>query len=146
MSERPSLERMAAISALLTEFCWCADNDRGDIVAELFTEDAVVDAPQFRLVGKDAIAASFTGRSGTKLSQHNWSNLRVTPLAEGKYRVESNMINGVGVLRAPQYRGRIVLATSVDEVIFDDSDRPLFASRTLHIAFDGILAGEEVPA
>ncbi len=146
MNERPSLERMAAISALLTEFCWCADNDRGDLIADLFTDNAVVETPQFRLVGKEEIAASFTARTGTKLSRHNWTNLRVAPLANGRYRVESNMINSVGALPAPQYRGRLVLASSIDEVIFVEKDRPLFASRLLQIAFDGILAGEGVPA
>ena len=138
-------ERTAAIAALLSEFCWCADNDRGDEIGALFTEDAIVETPHFRLDGRGEIEASFTARSGTKLSRHCWTNLRITALDERRYRVDSNMMTTVGALPAPQPSGRLVIGSCIDEILFADDGRPLFKSRSLQIAFEGSLAGE-IPA
>ena len=142
MAEGATSERTGAVAALLTEFCWRADNGLGNQIAELFTDAATIDTPDFNLAGKAEIDAWFTGRAGTKLSRHCWTNLRITPLGVDRYRAETNMMTTVGAVPAPQRRGKIVVANSVDEIVFQNGIA-LFAARKLQVAFEGsIVAGE----
>ncbi len=145
MAARLESDRAIAIAALLTEFCWCVDNGQGELVANLFVEEATVDAPHFNLAGRPEIHAWFAGRSGTKLSRHCWSNLRITPAETDRYRVESNLMTSSGVLPAPQHQGRMAVCSSIDEVVFENG-AALFASRTLAIIFEGAIIADVVPA
>ena len=135
MSATASAEDLRSISELLTEFCWRADHDEGAAMADLFTDDAWIDTPHFNVRGRAEIDALFAARSGTKLSRHNWSNLRVTPLGGGRFKTVSNMITAVGSLPAPQRWGRIAFTTSTDEIV-RTGDQLLFASRRLQIVFE----------
>ena len=79
-----------AIQDLLTEFCWLADHGQAESVAGLFLPEGVIATPMFRLEGREQIAAHFRKRDGggTVVSRHQWSNLRLTPLANGDVRAE----------------------------------------------------------
>ncbi len=141
MPELVDANRVAAISALLTEFCWCADNAQGDRIASLFSEKGSIKTPHFEVNGIDEIRTAFGARP-PKLSRHNWMNLRITPLGPDRYTVETNMITATGPLPAPQAGGNIAITTSTDEIVFENG-AALFASRTLAIAFEGTIVAKE---
>ena len=135
MVETAPDEPREKIARLLTEFCWRLDEESGKGVAELFTQDARVDTPHFQLAGRSEIEAWFGGRTATKLTRHNWSNLRVTPLGPDHFLVTSNMINAAGTLPAPQPPEKVAFATAKDEIVLRDGVA-LFGSRTLEILFE----------
>ena len=133
--ERATAEQLRAIAELLTEFCWYADHDLGGQMATLFTDDAWIETPHFKVRGKAEIESHFVARSGTKLSRHTWSNLRVERANDNRFLAVTNMINFVGMQPAPQREGRLAVATSADEIVIE-GDVARFVSRNLTVLFE----------
>jgi len=74
------------IDALNAEFAYLIDHDQSDRVAELFTEDGVYGrSTGQRSAGRDAIRQSYQRRKdhGVRTARHIFSNLRLTPIADG---------------------------------------------------------------
>lgn len=135
---------ITAIGALLTEFCWRVDHGEGRRVADLFTQDGSVTSPHFHEVGREEIGALYQSRAdaGGRLTRHFWSNLRVTPAGEGRFGATSYTMTAVGAPPAPVTGGDLVLAIASDVIAFEDG-RPLFASRSLAVSFEGRITSKE---
>ena len=133
-----------AIGALLTEFCWRVDQGEGRRVADLFTQNGSVTSPHFHRAGREEIGALYQSRAdtGDRLTRHFWSNLRVTPNGEGRFGATSYAMTAVGAPPAPVTGGDLVLAISTDVITFEDG-RPLFASRSLAVTFEGRITSRE---
>jgi ketosteroid isomerase-like protein len=74
------------IDALNSEFAYLIDHDQSEQVPELFTEDGVYGrSTGQRSVGREAIRAGYKSRKdhGARTARHIFSNLRLTPLADG---------------------------------------------------------------
>lgn len=133
------LEDRLAVQDLLTEFAWRVDHGAADRVADLFTEDAVIETPMFKLDGRAAIAKQFGERAKdtSRVSRHIWTNLRLTRQDDGSLLAQSGaqtyMANGDAPL-APADR---VVGDSIDVVVKDADGVWRFASRRLVIAFKG---------
>jgi SnoaL-like domain len=75
MLELVGAERVAAISALLTEFCWCADNAEGERIGSLFTEDGCITTPHFEVRGRDSLGGRAANEARISARQ-DWMNLQ----------------------------------------------------------------------
>jgi hypothetical protein len=128
------------VSNLLTEFHWLIDNGLNVRVADLFTEDAIVEAPGIKLRGRHEISDFYSNpvqfRSIT--TRHYWSNLRVT-IDGGVVVAEANMmtifqnVNGGAtpiMLRSGHLKDRIIFGGIESK----------FAARRLIIQFEGPIA------
>ena len=74
------------IEALNAEFAYLIDHDQSDGVADLFTVDGVYGrSTGGRSVGREAIRDSYKRRkdNGPRTARHIFTNLRLTPLADG---------------------------------------------------------------
>lgn len=74
------------IEALNAEFAYLIDHDHSDHVADLFMEDGVYGrSTGARSVGREAIRDSYKRRKdhGVRTARHIFTNLRLTPLADG---------------------------------------------------------------
>ena len=81
------------IEALNAEFAYLIDHDRSAEVADLFTEDGIYGrSAGGSSVGREAIRDSYRRRkdAGIRTARHIFTNLRLTPLADG--RVAGNCI------------------------------------------------------
>lgn len=134
-----NLERRAAAADLLHEFCWRADTGAGTAIADLFTEDATVVTPHFQLAGRDQVHAWFSERAkpGERKVRHLLSNLRFADRDDGTMEVTAYTM--VTMLLPTGEAAKVAVGTSTDILVFDGV-RPLFASRTLDIAFEGRFA------
>ncbi|ABQ68655.1 hypothetical protein Swit_2296 [Rhizorhabdus wittichii RW1] len=135
------LEKRAVAADLLHEFCWRADMGMGDRIAELFTDDATVDAPHFQLAGRAEIHDWFSARAkpGERKVRHILSNLRFDERADGTMGVTAYAM--VTMLLPTGEAAKVAVGTSTDELRFD-GQRALFAARRLDIAFEGRFAVE----
>jgi hypothetical protein len=74
------------IDALNVEFAYLIDHDQSEHVPELFTKDGVYGrSTGQRSVGREAIRESYKRRKdhGLRTARHIFTNLRLTPLADG---------------------------------------------------------------
>ncbi|KQX23309.1 MULTISPECIES: nuclear transport factor 2 family protein [unclassified Sphingomonas] len=132
------LEKRALAADLLHEFCWRADSGAGTGIAELFTDDATVATPHFRLAGREQIDAWFSERAkpGERTVRHLLSNLRFDEREDGTMEVTAYSM--VTILLPTGEAARVAVGTSTDELVFEGG-RALFARRQLDIAFEGRL-------
>lgn len=135
------LEKRGTAADLLHDFCWLADTGAGTRIAALFTEEATVETPHFRLTGRSQIHDWFSERArpGERMVRHLLSNLRFNERDDGTMEVTAYSM--VTMLLPTGEAAKVAIGTSTDELVFD-SGRPLFASRRLDIAFEGRLIVE----
>lgn len=138
MSEAPDSTIRQSIEALINEFCWRVDNKQGERVAELFTVDATVDTPHFKLSGNQQIHTLFSERANdpARLSRHYWSNLRITPAEGGGHISQVYVLNLLGSTATPSDPPRFAAGACTDRIVFEN-DKALFASRKLEFVFEG---------
>lgn len=75
------------IEALNAEFAYLIDHDQSERVADLFTVDGIYGrSTGARSVGREVIRDSYKRRkdNGPRTARHIFSNLRLTPLADGR--------------------------------------------------------------
>lgn len=82
----------AEIEALAIEHAWLVDNDRADLLADLYTEDGRMIGIGPDKIGQDAIRAYGKTRAGMtqRIARHVVSNMRILP--DGPDRVRSTHI------------------------------------------------------
>jgi hypothetical protein len=129
-----------AIESLLNQFCRLVDSGAGAQVSELFTIDATVVTPHFRLSGREAIRDWFSERAkpGARLSRHSWTNLDIAAQADASFMVRTAATTLVGTPPAPATDARFATGIATDHVVLEGG-RALFASRELEIMFEGKL-------
>lgn len=137
-------EIVSRVGQLITEFCWRVDGGEGTRVAELFTADATLETPHFKVEGRDAIHAWFSERADTskRLSRHFWTNLRVTGDEAGGFVAHAYAMTVVGVPPAPAAGANVAMGVSEDRVVVEDG-RMLFASRRLDLSFEGRIVAKD---
>jgi hypothetical protein len=81
-----SADDRSALTALCMEYCWRVDNQRGDVIHELFAERATWSAPGVTYEGIDAIRAGWARRAEaarSRLSRHLVAGLRFVAEPDG---------------------------------------------------------------
>lgn len=134
-----SVEQRFAIEDLLTEFGQRVDHGRAASVAELFVEDGRLVTPMFTLQGREQIAAHFSRRDlgGTVQSRHQWSNLKLGSMGEGRMRAETIVQTHLGTRRdgGPTQPDHVMVGDSIDVLARQADGSWCFVERRLHIAF-----------
>jgi len=138
-----------AIEDLLNEFAWRVDHGRAATVSELFTEDGAITTPMFSVKGRAEIEAHFARRDadGSKVSRHQWSNLRITTLGSDRARVEVIVQTHLGTRSGtgPVQPDHVVVGDSIDIVQRGADGSWRFAERRLAIAFRTELGPRAAP-
>ena len=134
----------ARVGELISEFCWRVDGGEGTRVAELFTADATLETPLFKIEGREAIHAWFSERADTskRLSRHFWTNLRVGDDEAGGFVAHAYAMTVVGVSPAPAAGANIALGVSEDRIVIEGG-RMLFAGRRLDLSFEGRIVAKD---
>jgi hypothetical protein len=138
----------AEASALLAEFGWRVDNGEGPTVAELFSEGATLETPQFKLEDRDAIHDWFSQRAtktSVRISRHCSTNIRVSPQGDGRYLVQANALTFVGAAPAPAQGLAFNVGTSTD-VVEETPAGLRFVSRRLEVVGEARAMGPEAVA
>lgn len=136
---RLSAEDRFAIEDLITEFGRRVDHGEAQSVAELFVEDGALVTPMFRLKGRQQIAEHFARRnvSGDVVSRHQWSNLKLTPMEDGRVLAEMIVQTHLGKQTAPGpvQPDHMMVGDSIDVVARDEAGAWRFVERRLVVAF-----------
>jgi hypothetical protein len=111
-------------------------------VAQLFTEDATVDTPHFKLAGATDIDAWFSKHANApeRLSRHFWTNLRIFPEGPEAFVAHANTQTYVRGQPAPNQTVRYAIGATTDRIVRRGGVL-LFAARKLDILFEGAMPG-----
>lgn len=135
------LRLRVAIDALLAEFCWRIDRNKGVGVGDLFTPDGRLTVPgkpgepDQVFEGRAAIAARWAGRPATVVTRHIYTNLRV--LQQSDSRAEAQSV-GIGIRHEGAGLGATVplVITDFDDRLERDADGVWhFAERRITLVF-----------
>jgi ketosteroid isomerase-like protein len=128
------------VSHLLTEFHWLIDNGFNEKVADLFAEDAVVEAPGIKLTGHNEISHFYSDqiRFRSVTTRHYWSNLRVTVAGE-VIVAEANMMTIFQNMSSEAKPIMFRAGHLKDKILFGGIESK-FVYRRLVIQFEGPIA------
>jgi catechol 2,3-dioxygenase-like lactoylglutathione lyase family enzyme len=135
------------IETLMNEIVGRRDRGEGRRVSELFVEDGEIVTPHATMKDRAAIHEYFSdpSRSATLVTRHLWANMTMTPLADGKIRVDSYAMTMVGSADAPEKGVSMMIGNNQDIFVRMDG-RWLFARREVTHALRGRLETLGAPA
>ncbi|MBL4801603.1 MAG: nuclear transport factor 2 family protein [Emcibacter sp.] len=126
------------IGNLLTEFCWLIDRERFEEAAHLYTEDAVIETPMFKVCGKKEIVEGLLAqrKNGDLVTRHSWENLRIEHLSEDKVRAYSNATTYSGQGEVPLKKTDIMVGAAEDLLVLVEGEWR-FSHRKLNVLCRG---------
>jgi hypothetical protein len=133
-------DRYLAVLMLLEEFT--SRIAVGGSVAELLVEDATLDTPHGKIVGRDAIANLFqsmyeTRRAENRISRHLNSNLTIRKLDSARIEARS-LMTAFAIEPASGMKGSLLIADQLDIIIPSPDGFMQFKSRKMvpQLSFD----------
>jgi SnoaL-like protein len=133
-------ELRSAIDALMAEFCWRIDRNRGEGVADLFMAEGrlivpATDGPDQIYAGREAIAARWRDRPPGLVSRHIYTNLRVERRSPREAHASSV---GLGYRHEGPGRGATIplVVSDFDDILaLDERDCWRFRERRITLVF-----------